>query len=192
MSEKCNPWETEYGKKIWKTKAQYFTWLRGNLRRVWADNPLRKEWMSNQVRPVTQEERKIKKFHPSTKKVAQCYLCKGWFAASKLEVDHLTPSNGCTTFEEAEEFLWHCAADNPDNWALACKDPCHKVKTYADSKGISFEKAKVTKEAIAIQKSKADETEWFSSRGIVPESNASKRRGQIIEYLEENDEDKEE
>lgn len=166
---------------IWKTKSEYFIWLRGHMRRIWADFPLRAEWKKTQLRPVTKEERLAKVFHPSTKSVGQCYLCKGWFSASKLECDHIQASEGCYDFETAQKFLWHCAADDPANWALVCK-PCHKVKSHAERQGLTFEEAQVEKETIAIIKAKKDKL-FLTEKGIVPASNATKRREQIKEYL---------
>lgn len=176
------PWEDPL--TIWKTKANYFTWLRGNLRRIWSDNPLRKVWKAKTLRPVTKDEKDRRVFHPSTKNVGQCYLCNKWMAGSKLECDHLIPSNGCYSFDTAQEFLWHCAASAPKNWALACS-PCHKIKSYADKQGISYEEAKVTKEAIEIIKKKEDRT-FLESKGITPAGNAKGRREQIINYLRGN------
>lgn len=183
---RINPWEHKLAPKVnWKTKSNYFVWLRGQLRRIWADNPLRKEWKKQQLRPVTKEEKSAKKFHTSTKNVGQCYLCKKWFAGSKLECDHVQESNGCYDFETAEQFLWHCGADDPSNWALACK-PCHKIKSYADKQGISFEDAKVEKEVIALtKKSIADQKKLLSFHGFQEEdmSNNDKRRDCFRELI---------
>lgn len=178
-----NPWKHPFS--IWKTKSQYFVWLRGNLRKIWSDNPLRKVWKDNQLREVTPEEKRNKVFHPSTKKVGQCYLCKDWMAGSKLECDHINESNGCYDFESAGEFLWHCAADDPANWGLVC-NPCHKVKSYSIRQGITFEEAKAEKEAIQIIKGKQDKV-FLEGKGIIPASNQKGRREQIVKYLLEGE-----
>jgi hypothetical protein len=178
---KINPWETELGKSIWKTKSAWFTWLRGNLRKIWSDNPLRKVWKTSQLRPVSTDERLAKLYHPSTKNVGQCYLCKQWLAGSKLECDHIVESEGCYSFETAEKFLWHCAANDPSNWALVCK-PCHKVKSYSVAQNITFEEAYAQKQAIDIIKKKQDKS-FLESKGIVPSPNQTKRREQIVQYL---------
>ena len=186
--EVFKPWEHPLARKVpsWCLKdgtpsqAKYFTWLRSQLRSTWSDNPLRSLWKASQLRPVTGEERRAKVFHPSTKNVGQCYLCAQWMAGSKLECDHLEESNGCYDFETAEDFLWHCAANPPENWALACK-PCHKIKSHAERYGMSFDEAKADKQAIEI--CKGDETEWLKSRGVSPERNAKARRQQIKEVL---------
>lgn len=181
-----SPWETEAGKVIWKNQSQFFQWLRGAIRRIWADNPMRKEWKKRQLRPVTKEERAEKKFHPSTKNVGQCYLCHEWFAGSKLEVDHLQPSDGCKDWETALKFLEYCACTTGEDWALACK-PCHKDKTYAEREGLSFKEAQVIKKAIAIQKQKGYDIVWLEENGVVPGSNAKIRRQQIVDKLMEEE-----
>lgn len=174
------PWETDEGNQVWKTKAQYFTWLRGALRRLWSDYPLRKVWKKESLRPVTITEKSERTFHPSTKNVGQCVFCKEWMAGSKLECDHIIESEGCYDFETAEKFLWHCGGQSAYNFQLACK-PCHKIETHRTSRGITFEEARADKEAILI--CKGDESAWLSSRNIIPESNAKKRRQQVFEYL---------
>lgn len=179
MSQLFEPWL--HPLSIWKTKSEWFIWLRGNLRKIWSDNPLRKEWKNSQLRPVTKEERINKVFHPSTKNVGQCYLCNKWFAGSKLECDHIIESEGCYSFETAEKFLWHCAANSPDNWALVCS-PCHKIKSYSIAQVMSFEDAAATKQAIQIINEKKDKS-FLESKGITPLSNATKRRQQIIAVL---------
>lgn len=181
QNDKFEPWLHELGKGIWKTKSEWFVWLRGNLRKIWADNPLRKEWKSSQLRPVSSAEKVAKLYHPSTKNVGKCYLCGGWFAGSKLECDHIVESEGCYSFETAEKFLWHCAANDPSNWALVC-GPCHKIKSYSIAEGISFDEAKILKQAIAVEKSKKVH-EFLKSKGIIPASNAKKRREQLVEYF---------
>ena len=171
------PWLSPEGKAVWKTEAQYWTWLRGAMRRIWADYPLRKEWKKRQLRPLTKEEKESKLFHPSTKNVGQCSFCKEWMAGSKLECDHLVESDGCTSKETAESFLWHCAGLVGEDFRLACK-PCHKVQSLSQRKGISFEEALIEKRTIEIMKTKTEKT-WLIERGVMPESSAVKRRQQV-------------
>lgn len=184
------PWEHPLARQVpsWCLKdgtpsqAKYFTWLRSQLRSTWSDNPLRIIWKNSQLRPVTQEEKKLKLFHTSTKNVGQCYLCSSWFAGSKLEVDHKEESGGCYDFETAEEFMWHCAANPPENWALVCK-PCHKIKSHADRYDMDFEEAVIAKKVIAICKVKDGDKEWLRGMGVVPDKNTALRKKQIRELL---------
>lgn len=180
------PWLTPEGKKIWKTEAQYWGWLRGAIRRLWADYPLRKEWKSQQLRPITQEEKDSKKFHSSTKKLGQCFYCKEWFAGSKLECDHVISSDGCTSKETAESFLWYCGGGTGDDWVLACSD-CHSIKTLSDRQGISFEDAGYMKVIIALEKKKMLK-DYIISQGETPKSNAEQRREQAFKLMKEEKE----
>jgi len=175
------PWLTPEGAVIWKTEAEYWGWLRGSIRRIWADYPIRKEWKKRQLRPVTAEEKAAKTFHSSTKNVGQCHYCREWFPGSKLECDHKTPSEGCTSPQEAEQFLWYCGGGVGDEWVLACK-VCHKAKTHSERKGISLKEAVADKQAIVICKQKKDK-EWLVEKGITPASNQAGRRNQIVEEL---------
>ena len=181
------PWLTPEGLKIWKTESQYWQWLRGSLRRLWGDYPLRKEWKTRQLRPITPEEKASKLYHPSTKNLGQCFYCEQWFAGSKLECDHKTSSDGCTSKETAESFLWYCGGGTGDDWVLSCK-PCHKLKTHSDRYGLTLEQAKIEKEIIAIMNSKQDK-QWLKDREIEPASNAKLRREQIEGVLK-NDQSK--
>lgn len=181
MSNRINPWEHPLAKELWKTKSSYFTWLRGNLRKIWQDNPLRKIWKQQQLRPVTEEEKQYYRFHPATKNVGECYICKTLMAGSKLECDHIVGEVSCVDYLTAEEFLWHCAADNPANWALVCK-PCHKDITYAERYKISIEEARATKKAIQAEKDKQVNS-ILQDAGVTPQKNAKLRRKQLVELF---------
>lgn len=182
-----NPWLTPEGSKVWKDKkgnpseSQYWQWLRGAMRRIWSDYPLRKVWKQVQLRPVTKEERENKVFHTSTKNVGQCSFCKEWFAGSKLECDHLVESEGCTSKETAESFLWHCAGLVAEDFRLACK-PCHKIQSYSQRSGLDFKQSAAEKKAIEIIKSKED-IWWLENEGLTPAKNAKLRREQIVNIL---------
>ena len=173
------PWEET---KVWDNESQYLNWIRGELRRLWSNYPLRTEFLDEQCREVTQEERGVKLFHRQTKKVGQCVYCSSWFPKSKLEVDHKTPSDGCNTLEKAEKFLWYCGGVLKDDMQLACK-PCHKINTYAERQGLTFEEAKLEKEVVQFKKLKAkDQIELLSKLGYSGK-NAAERIDLYRQYL---------
>ena len=180
------PWEDEHWQTVLKKsksrQSGYFQWLRGAIRRIWTDNPSRKEWKSSQLRPITSEEKQSGKYHSATKNLGRCYLCNEWMVGSKLEVDHKISSDGCKDWDEAIRFLFYAAATTGDDWALVCK-PCHKIKTHSERTGATFEFAKADKHAIAIQKVKGYDVKWLKQHDVVPASNATKRRDQIVDIL---------
>lgn len=185
------PWLTPDGKKIWKTEAQYWGWLRGSLRRLWSDYPLRKQWKTSQLRKITQEEKDSKLYHPSTKNLGLCVYCNTWMAGSKLECDHVQPSDGCTTKETAESFLWHCGGGTGDDWVLTCK-PCHTIKSLSDKLGITFEEAVLEQKTIAICKGSAKEIDSFLEQHGVTDYTRNKdgRRSAVRDVLKNIEEEK--
>lgn len=174
-----NPWEQT---KVWKNQSQYYNWIRGELRRLWSNYPLRTEFLNEQCREVTQQEKDAKVFHVQTKKVGQCVFCKDWFPKSKLEVDHKTPSDGCTTKEQAELFLWYCGGVDKKDMQLSCKN-CHKIKTYAERNNLSFNDAVIEKEVVSFSKLKADkQREILSGLGLNTEGNINERKDTYRAY----------
>jgi predicted component of type VI protein secretion system len=63
----------------------------------------------------------------------------------------------------------------------------HKVKSYAEKQGISFEEALIEKRIIAIIKNKQDR-QWLIDNGVVPAGNQAARRKQIKQRMEEMNE----
>jgi hypothetical protein len=115
-----------------------------------------------------------------------CYYCKQWWAASSLEVDHVDQAGACGSWEEAAEFM-HKLLDCNGNWVLACK-PCHKVKSYAERSGLSYEDALVEKKVIEWMKRPVKEVLAFcQTRGYTSQqlTNADKRRAALRAILKE-------
>ena len=100
-------------------------------------------------------------------------------------MDHIEGHVSLTCVEDILKFILHMIPA-PDNMALVKKE-AHKIKSYAERMGITFEEAVAEKEAIAICKS-GDDKKWLTTRGVTPESNTKKRRKQIVDYLRDNSE----
>lgn len=136
------PWD--FYPEIWKSKQQYFTWLRGQLRKIWNFYPAKLAWKKSQARIPPME------YTGKAKKLGECYYCKNSFPISSLEVDHEIQAGKCNSWESSHTFLEKLL--NVDgNWLITCK-PCHKIKSYAEAKGISFDDARHEKDVIAIMK----------------------------------------
>jgi 5-methylcytosine-specific restriction endonuclease McrA len=165
----AEPWELYPG--IWKSKAAFFTYLRGQLRLTWSRYPAKLKWKAEQlVQPP-------KGYTGRAKKLGQCHYCGEMFAASNLEVDHVRQAGTCNSWETAAEFLYNLLNCN-DNWCLACK-PCHKTKSLAERDGTSFEDAKLKKKVIEFLKQPTEViVEFCVKNGYTAGSvsNAEKRR----------------
>ena len=143
------PWL--YKGSIWKTEASYWSWLRGQLRKIWKNYPISTNFKNSQCRKATPEDKVKYRLHPSTKLIGQCYQCKQWFAKSKLEIDHREPAGSCKDYDSAHSFLDAQVMYPPEKMGLICK-PCHKIKTHADNQGMTFEEARKDKERIKFFK----------------------------------------
>jgi len=136
------PWDLFPG--LWKSKSAFFTYLRGQIRLTWSRFPAKITWKNSKLVAPPQD------YKGRAKKLGQCSYCNEMFAASSLEVDHIEQAGTCNSWETAAQFLRNLLDCN-DNWCLACK-PCHKIKSYSEKTGLSFEDAKLQKKVIEFMK----------------------------------------
>jgi 5-methylcytosine-specific restriction endonuclease McrA len=185
MSERPEPWE--YLPEIWSTKAAYFTWLRGQMRRAWSRHPVKVQYQkSRRVRANVGKQRD--KLTGVRKEVwaLPCDICGGVFPQTEVEVDHIVRAGSFRNWEECEQWLRSLMQITPDDLQLACK-PCHKIKSYAEHHGISFLEARAEKAAIEWQKECPPDTQKkvLLTLGVdaIDVSNAKKRRAAYVAVL---------
>lgn len=173
MSRK--PWE-EYP-EIWKTEAAFWTYVRGGLRRgLWEKSPIKLSYKNNNVGKPPEG------YTGRAKTGTECALTGEWTGKSKLEVDHMDGHKSLLCWGDVLEFILHLIPP-PDSLQLVDKE-AHKIKSYAERKGISFEEAVIEKKAIAI--CKGDEKKWLLDNGMDSGSigsNVVKRRHQVKDLL---------
>ena len=160
-AEDHTPW-VEYTQH-WKNESAYFTWLRGQLRRMWQHWPPRNELKaSKRVKVKVLDANGKQKLYKSGKKKGKpvtryelpCSSCGEMHSQANVEADHLEPAGSCSNSVEACTFMYRLLV-SADKLRLVCK-PCHKIITYAEKMNISFEEAKFKKEIIEIMKKKVD------------------------------------
>lgn len=168
-----NPWEVY--PHIWKTKAEFFSWLRGNLRRaVWEIYPPKIEFKNSACSKPPSD------YTGRARTGAYCALTRQWTAKSSLEVDHIVGHASLTDWSDVLGFIQHLCS-NHTNFQLVEKE-AHKVKSYAERTGLTYEEAVIEKKAISIIKNKKDK-QFFTDRGLDIPSNAKKRRTEIVDIL---------
>jgi len=169
------PWE-EYP-EIWKTEAEWWSYLRGALRRgLWEKSPIKLSFKNANCFPPPEG------YTGKAKSGAYCALTGEWTGKSKMEVDHIEGHKSLTSWADVLPFILHLV---PPKGSLQLVDKeAHKIKSYAERKGISFEEALYEKIAIDLEKKKLVSV-WLKERGITPASNAKLRRIQVIEKLRE-------
>ena len=159
-------WLLKY-KHIWKTKPEFFTWLRGCLRRgIWEKSPVKLSFKNSMLvaPPVDYVGR--------AKRLGFCQLSREWFPASYLEVDHVDGNKSLQSIDDIVDFVLHLAC--PDELQVVSKE-AHKIKSYAERMDISYEEALLIKKAIQIEK--GDWRSWLAARG---KSCLSKEKRSVI------------
>jgi hypothetical protein len=172
------PWNDT---KIWKTKAEFFKYIRGTLRMGWKRYPLKIEYRNSMVIPNFEGSGVT---NPRVKKVGKCEICQNWFPQSALETDHIKPCGTIRDWETAGTFLHNMFCDK-DNLRLLCCE-CHGQITYAERMGMSMEDAIIEKQCVAFGKlPAAEQSAKFIEIGLNPDeySTKEKRRDAYREYL---------
>jgi len=170
---KWEPWK--WYPEIWPTKSKFFTFLRGSLRNaVWNRSPIKITFKNESCEPPP------KGYVGKAKSGQFCALSGEWEGKSKLEVDHTEGNISLIEEEDIILFIKHLIP--PPNSLQLVKKDAHKIKSYAEKQGISYEQAVAEKKAIDLIKRKKD-SEWLLSKGITPSKNSKLRRQQIIEEL---------
>ena len=175
MSTNKKLWEVY--PEIWKTESSFMSWLRGGIRRIWAKHPVKLDF-------IKQNRVKIPNPNPNgrVKTVwgGKCALTGEYFVLNELECDHKVGNSSLKSVEDIQSFVEGVLLVTADDLQLVSKE-AHKIKSYAEKQGISFEEAKVEKEVIELIKQKK-EKEYLQENHLPVSSTKSARRATIVEH----------
>lgn len=133
---------------VWKTEAQFWTWLRGGIRRaVWNRHP-NKILLINQERfkaPIGKQQNEVW--------CLTCAMCNNIYRQGDCQVDHINPAGSFKSVDDIQTFILNIAFVEIEDLRILCKS-CHSVVTYAERYEVSLEEAKKRKDAIARRKKK--------------------------------------
>ena len=163
---------------IWATESAYMSWLRGGIRRyLWSKNPVKLEFIKqNRVKiPNPNPKGKVKEVWGGV-----CALTGNIFPIGNMEVDHKEGNHSLKTLDDLVPFVKGIVMITLDDLQLVSKE-AHKIKSYAEKQGISFEEAKIEKEVIEIIKQKKDKA-YCVEHNLVVESNQALRRKVIVAH----------
>ena len=176
MDEEKKLWEIY--PHIWKTESAFMSWIRGGIRRsLWNRHPVKLEFI---------KQNRIKIKNPNLKgKVDKvwggvCALTGEIHVIANLEVDHQEGNHSLQTLKDIEQFISGIVNITLDDLQFVSKE-AHKIKSYAEKQGISFEEANVEKEVIELIKQKKDK-EYCIEHNIPIQSTQALRRKAIVEY----------
>ena len=163
---------------IWATESAYMSWLRGGIRRyLWSKNPVKLEFIKqNRVKiPNPNPKGKVKEVWGGV-----CALTGNIFPIGDMEVDHKEGNHSLKTLDDLVPFVKGIVMITLDDLQLVSKE-AHKIKSYAEKQGISFEEAKIEKEVIEIIKQKKDKS-YCVEHNLVVESTQAFRRKAIVTH----------
>ena len=163
---------------VWKTESAYMSWLRGGIRRyLWSKNPVKLEFIKqNRVKiPNPNPRGKVKEVWGGV-----CALTGNTYPIGDMEVDHKEGNHSLKTLDDLVPFVKGIVMITLDDLQLVSKE-AHKIKSYAEKQGISFEEAKIEKEVIELIKQKKDK-EYCIEQNLVVESNQALRRKVIVAH----------
>lgn len=171
-----NPWEDP--RTPWKTKSSFMSYIRGCLRSAWNKHPVKLAVLKNNRKQIPNPNPRGNK---KTVWGFECPLCGKEDVIKNAQVDHIKPAGTLSDISDIQQFAENLLVVVEEDLRLICKD-CNSALAYADKSGLTFDEAKATKEAIAIQKEKRD-VEFLEDVGLIPASNAKSRREQIVRYI---------
>lgn len=163
--------------EIWKTESAFMSWLRGGIRRIWSKHPVKLEF-------IKQNRVKIPNPKPNAraKEVwgGKCALTGEYFVLNELECDHKEGNVSLKSVDDIQTFVEGILIVSLEDLQLVSKE-AHKIKSYAEKQGISFEEAKIEKEVIELIKQKKDK-EYCIENNLPVQSTQSARRKAIVEF----------
>lgn len=177
------PWEQ--CPDVWKTKAQFFQWMRGQMRRAWSRHPVKVAYMA-------QHRKRVPLGRITTKNPqglvwgCQCEHCKQEFKQTECEVDHIDAAGSFKGWEDFEAWMHKLMHINFDSIRIVCKE-CHRIISYAERTGMTFEEAKLEKKVIAFTKLSMAKQHDILGKYLADYdgSNAKLRRAAYKQYLQE-------
>ena len=178
------PWEQ--CPDVWKTKASFFQWIRGQMRRAWSRHPVKVSYMANHRERVPLGK-PTKKNPTGLVWGCRCEHCNELFKQTECEVDHIHEAGSFKGWEDFEAWIMKLMHINWDGIRVVCKE-CHRIISYAARTGMTFEEAKLEKEVIAFTKwSVTKQLNTLIKAGFDNEhtSNAKKRRAAYKKHLQE-------
>ena len=162
---------------LFPTEAKFWSYLRGALRRsLWSKSPMKLKFKSQTATPPPED------YKGRGKKGHICALTGEWVMTSKSEVDHKVGNVSLRCEDDIIPFIIHLLATD-DEMQIVQKD-AHRVKSYADRMGVTFEQALIEKRIIELMKKPTKEIVELLDKHKLPSNNATTRKASLRKLLE--------
>lgn len=149
---------------------------------------IRKAWSRSPVRLLKLEMAKEpdKRVHTRTKWLVKCSHCGQKFQLKDIEVDHIKGEHKLTTLADIHGFADSILNVTLDDLQLLDKK-CHRIKTYGERHGMSFDEAELELKTIDHMKKQNTKAQKLALHqyGFTPEeySNPEKRKDLFRELI---------
>lgn len=157
---------------------------------------VRKKWMYAPVKLSFLESQAIPDYDPNTRTRFRwrCNECQNLYKADQIEIDHRKGGDrDFLTMADAPDYARGILEVGWDDLQVLCKDEdkrfgCHSLKTHSELTGLSFEDAKLDKQAIKWTKENkgvVNQRKLLSELGIlgVDKLKATEIRQAYFDYL---------
>ena len=162
---------------LFPTEAKFWTYLRGALRRsLWSKSPMKLKFKSSTATPPPKD------YTGRGKKGHVCALTGEWVMTSKSEVDHKIGNVSLRCEDDIIPFIIHLLATE-DELQVVDKD-AHRIKSYGDRMGITFEEATLEKRLIELMKKPVKQITELLDKHNLPSNNATVRKENLRKLLE--------
>ena len=134
----------------WKTKSEFYTYIRGCLRKAWNTHP-------NKLRALKASVKKVENTNESSKRRFKtvngfdCAICGEEKLSKECVVDHIIPAGKFNCEAEILGFVKRLLFVDVSDLRIVCKD-CNYTLAYAERFGIPFGEAKQRRAIIAFEK----------------------------------------
>lgn len=164
---------------LFPTEAKFWAFLRGCLRRgIFEKSPMK-------IRAKNDSKIPPPEGYTGKGKIGHiCALSGEWVMTSKAEVDHKIGHQSLSSESDIVPFITHLLASGEQLQVVDRE--MHKVKSYAERMGITFEEAKAEKKAIQIMKDlPVLEQQVILEKNDLSYKNAKERRAGLVELIKE-------
>ena len=179
QQEMWEPWVEH--KDLWKSQSAFFTYLRSALRKsLWLRSPVKLQYKNRVCKPPPDG------METRAKTGTYCALSNNWYGKSKLDVDHQKGGVSLNCVDDIIPFIMHLVPPK-DGMQLVGREE-HKIKSYSERMGISYEEAVIAKKVIQLMKKKVDiANKELLSYGYKQEevSNAVKRKAAYTQLVKD-------
>ncbi len=170
-------------KEIWKSKAMFFSFLKGLFRRGWSRHPIK-------IKLLKKHRKQIPNPNPKGKKPtvwgAECSVCHEVFPMNMLEVDHVSEDTASLTkLSDVQTCVEKLLVIVEEDLRIICKND-HATATLSQRLGIPLADAKIEQQVILFRKCNAETQKKQLTDLAIPSimlSTATKRVDAYRNYL---------